>query len=94
MKRATKQRGLHRAKIIRGQVEGLISMIENEAYCTDILTQSLAIQRALRSLNKLIAEHHIQTHIAEGMSSGDFARQKKKKKELMDIYELSNIRGK
>jgi DNA-binding FrmR family transcriptional regulator len=94
MKRATKQRGLHRAKIIRGQVEGLISMIENEAYCTDILTQSLAIQRALRSLNKLIAEHHIQTHIAEGMSSGDFARQKRAQKELMDIYELSNIRGK
>ena len=88
MKRATKQRGLHRAKIIRGQVEGLISMIENEAYCTDILTQSLAIQRALRSLNKLIAEHHIQTHIAEGMSSGDFARQKRAQKELMDIYEL------
>ena len=94
MKRATKQRGLHRAKIIRGQVEGLISMIGNEAYCTDILTQSLAIQRALRSLNKLIAEHHIQTHIAEGMSSGDFARQKRAQKELMDIYELSNIRGK
>lgn len=94
MKQATKQRGLHRAKIIRGQVEGLISMIENEAYCTDILTQSLAIQRALRSLNKLIAEHHIQTHIAEGMSSGDFARQKRAQKELMDIYELSNIRGK
>ncbi len=69
-------------------------MIENEAYCTDILTQSLAIQRALRSLNKLIAEHHIQTHIAEGMSSGDFARQKRAQKELMDIYELSNIRGK
>ena len=94
MKRATKQRGLHRAKIIRGQVEGLISMIENEAYCTDILTQSLAIQRALRSLNKLIAEHHIQTHISEGMSSGDFARQKRAQKELMDMYELSNIRGK
>lgn len=69
-------------------------MIGNEAYCTDILTQSLAIQRALRSLNKLIAEHHIQTHIAEGMSSGDFARQKRAQKELMDIYELSNIRGK
>ena len=69
-------------------------MIENEAYCTDILTQSLAIQRALRSLNKLIVEHHIQTHIAEGMSSGDFARQKRAQKELMDIYELSNIRGK
>lgn len=94
MKRATKQRGLHRAKIIRGQVEGLISMIENEAYCTDILTQSLAIQRALRSLNKLIVEHHIQTHIAEGMSSGDFTRQKRAQKELMDMYELSNIRGK
>ena len=69
-------------------------MIENEAYCTDILTQSLAIQRALRSLNKLIAEHHIQTHISEGMSSGDFTRQKRAQKELMDIYELSNIRGK
>ncbi len=69
-------------------------MIENESYCPDILTQSLAAQRALGSLNKLIADHHISTHITDAMSSGVESRQLQAQKELMDIYELNNIRSK
>lgn len=72
----------------------MIEAIEREDYCTDILTQSLAIQRALRSLNKLIAEHHIDTHIAHGLRSRDPDKVQQAKNELLDIYELSNVRGK
>jgi DNA-binding FrmR family transcriptional regulator len=89
-----KQQLLRRSKIIRGQLEALVSSVENEDYCVDILTQSLAIQRGLRSLNKLIVENHIQTHISYDLLSNDVVRQQKAKKELLDIYELTNVRGK
>jgi CsoR family transcriptional regulator, copper-sensing transcriptional repressor len=37
-----KKRALHRAKILEGQMRGVQKMIENEDYCMDIITQSLA----------------------------------------------------
>ncbi len=57
-----KKRAIHRTKIIEGQFKGLEKMIEDEKYCMDILTQSLAIQKSLASLNKLILENHLRTH--------------------------------
>jgi DNA-binding FrmR family transcriptional regulator len=88
-----KKRSLHRTKIIKGQVEGLQKMIDKEDYCIDIMTQSLAIQRSLRSLNKLILENHLQTHAAMAFSSQDTAAQEKALNELLNLYELSNVRG-
>ncbi len=69
-------------------------MIEADAYCMDILTQNLAIQRSVASLNKLVIEHHINTHIKDDMSSGEPSRQEKAMDELLNLYDLHNIRGK
>lgn len=68
-------------------------MIENEDYCMDILTQSLAIQKSLSSLNKLVLENHLRTHITEKLTSGTEAEQKEVAQELLRLYELNNIRG-
>jgi DNA-binding FrmR family transcriptional regulator len=89
-----KKRATHRAKIIEGQIKGLQKMIDTEAYCMDILTQNLAIQKSLASLNKLILENHIRTHITDMMTSGDEVQQQKALDELLKLYELNNIRGK
>lgn len=89
-----KQRALHRAKILEGQMRGLQKMIEKEDYCMDILTQSLAVQNSLKSFNKLILENHLRTHIEEKYSSGKEASKKEATKELLSLYELSNIRSK
>ena len=35
-------------------------MIDDDAYCMDVLTQSLAVQRSLASLSKLILDNHIR----------------------------------
>ena len=94
MDAAIKKRALHRAKILEGQLRGLHKMIDNEEYCMDIITQSLAVQKSLGSLNALIAENHIITHITHMMASGDKAKQAKAQKELAAIYELINNRGK
>jgi CsoR family transcriptional regulator, copper-sensing transcriptional repressor len=89
-----KRRAINRTNVIEGQIKALRKAIENEVYCVDILTQSLAIQRSLASLNKLILENHLRTHIADMMASGEEGQQQKALDELLELYELNNIRGK
>jgi CsoR family transcriptional regulator, copper-sensing transcriptional repressor len=89
-----KKRALHRVKILEGQMRGVQKMIENEDYCMDILTQNLAIQKSIGSLNKLILENHRKTCAKEQLASGSESEQKKATDELLELYELSNIRSK
>jgi CsoR family transcriptional regulator, copper-sensing transcriptional repressor len=89
-----KKRAAHRSKIIEGQIKGLNKMIDSEAYCMDILTQSLAIQKSLSSLNKLILENHLRTHVTHMLGTNEKKTQEKAVNELLNLYELSNIRSK
>lgn len=65
-----KKRALHRTSILEGQLRGLSKMIESEDYCMDVITQSRAIQRSLESLNKLLLENHLRTHVTEMFDAG------------------------
>lgn len=87
-----KKRALHRTRILEGQLRGLEKMIENEDYCVDIITQSLAIQKSLGSLNKLLVENHLKTHVTEMFDAGGGQRENAIT-ELLRIFELSNNRG-
>lgn len=89
-----KKRALHRTKILEGQMRGVQKMIENEDYCMDILTQSLAIQKSISSLNKLILENHVRTHIKHSLNSDSEKDQEKAVAELLELYELTKVRGK
>ena len=70
-----KKRALHRTAIIEGQVRGLARMIENEEYCMDMIGQSRAIQKALDSLNKLLLENHLRTHVSHMFEHGGEERE-------------------
>ena len=87
-----KRRSNHRAKIIEGQIHGLIKAIDNEEYCIDILTQSLAVQKSLRSLNQLVLENHLKTHVKDGMTEGSENKQTELIEEMLNIYNLSNVK--
>ncbi len=87
-----KRRALHRTKILQGQLKGIEKMIDNEDYCKGIIIQSLAVQKSLSSLNKLILENHLKTHIKDKLTSGEDEQETAAIKELLDLYELSNIR--
>ncbi len=89
-----KRRALHRTKILQGQLNGIKKMIDNEDYCMDIITQTLAIQKSLSSLNKLIVENHLRTHVKEKFTSRQTNQQSDAIDELLQIYELTNVRGK
>ena len=87
-----KKRALHRTAILEGQLRGVARMIENEDYCMDIITQSLAIQKSLGSLNKLIVENHLRTHVTSMFEHGGDEREAAVE-ELLKVFELSNNRG-
>lgn len=84
-----KKRALHRTKILEGQMRGLEKMIDNEEYCIDIITQSLAIQKSLRSLNKLLVENHLRAHVSHMFEAGG-AHKDKAVDELLRVYEIGN----
>lgn len=69
-------------------------MIENDEYCVDIITQSLAVQKSLASLDKLMVENHLNTHVKHDMASGDETKQAKAVDEMVRLYELTAVRGK
>jgi len=87
-----KKRALHRARILEGQLRGIEKMIEDEAYCVEIITQTLAVQKSLRSLNKLLVENHLRTHVTDMFEEGG-SRRDDAVDELLTVFELQNNRG-
>ena len=61
---------INRLSRIEGQVRGVKNMIENDAYCVDILTQVAAINAALNSFNKVLLANHIKTCVADDIRNG------------------------
>ena len=56
---------------IEGQVRGIRNMLENDAYCVDILTQVSAAQSALNGFSKELLSSHIKTCVADGVRNGE-----------------------
>ncbi len=62
---------MNRLKRIEGQVRGIENMLENDAYCTDILIQVSAVTSALNSFNKVLLGNHMKTCVAENIRNGN-----------------------
>lgn len=62
---------VNRLSRIEGQVRGIKNMIENDAYCTDVLVQVSAVQAALNVFSKELLSNHIHTCVAENIRKGD-----------------------
>ncbi|MBI5230506.1 MAG: metal-sensitive transcriptional regulator [Candidatus Magasanikbacteria bacterium] len=82
-----KKRALHRARIIRGQLEGLIKAIDQELYCTQLLEQTRSIQRSLKSLDAFLIENHLRSHVKHQINGKE---ESKTISELIKLYVLSN----
>ncbi len=61
---------MNRLNRIEGQVRGIRRMLEEDAYCTDILIQVSAVNAALNSFNKELLAEHIRTCVAEDIREG------------------------
>ena len=61
---------INRLKRVEGQMRGIIGMLENDAYCNDILIPSAAVNAAVNAFNKELLANHIRTCVARDIREG------------------------
>ncbi len=66
-----KKKLLNRLSRIEGQLRGIRKMLEEDAYCIDILTQTSAVGSAVSALSREIAAGHIRGCVTRGVRDGD-----------------------
>lgn len=82
----TKAKTRGRLRRIEGQVQGLQRMIDNDAYCVDILLQISAVQGALEQVQKLLLGRHIESCVTDAMRSGSRTDRQQKIEELLEVF--------
>ena len=78
-----KKKAMAALKTCKGQIDGIINMIEEGRYCIDVSNQLLAAEAVIRRANKLILAQHMQTCVMEAMENGE--AKEMKLKEITDI---------
>jgi DNA-binding FrmR family transcriptional regulator len=69
--KADQQKITRLLKTVKGQVEGILKMVEEDRYCIDISNQILATQSILRKINKEIIHAHMHHCVKEAFTAGD-----------------------
>ncbi len=77
---------LNRWKSIEGHARGVEKMIEEDAYCVDILKQTLAIQGAIEKVNGAILERHLNSCVTTAIQGDNPAERERVLVELMDVF--------
>ena len=79
----------NRALSIQGHVGAVVRMIDEEAYCIEILQQTQAIQKAIDKLNALILAHHLESCVTTAIRGDKPKERERVLKELLDVFETT-----
>ncbi|TMK84669.1 MAG: metal-sensitive transcriptional regulator [Actinobacteria bacterium] len=71
MKASTKESARLRIRRLEGQIRGIGKMVQDDAYCIDVLTQLQAVSAACESLGLMLLDDHVRTCVADAVRSGD-----------------------
>jgi DNA-binding FrmR family transcriptional regulator len=83
---ADKKQILNRLATIEGHLRGIRKMVDDDQYCVDILRQTYAVQQALKKLEAVLLESHLNGCVVEGFHAG---RDQEMVRELADLFALS-----
>ncbi|MCG3142095.1 MAG: Copper-sensing transcriptional repressor CsoR [Anaerolineae bacterium] len=81
---------LNRARSIQGHMGAVTRMLEEDAYCIDIIKQTQAIEKALEKLNALILERHLNACVTTAIRSNKAAERERVIGELMDVFQMAS----
>lgn len=69
--KAKKSNVYHKLKVAKGQLDGILKMVDEDRYCVDISNQLLATQALLKSVNQEIMQAHIRSCVAEALQTSE-----------------------
>ncbi len=84
---ADKKKILRLLKTARGQIDGLIKMVEEDRYCIDISNQLLASQAILHAADKEIIHAHLKGCVKDAFDNADEAEKQQKIEEIIQIID-------
>ncbi len=80
---------LNRLKSAEGHLRGVIRMVEEDAYCIDVIRQVQAIQAALNKINSTILENHLNSCVITAIRGEDPEDRERVLREITDVYEMA-----
>lgn len=78
-----------RLRTIEGHVRGILRMVEADAYCPEVLTQALAVERAIDRFVLELLEHHLETCFVAAVRGDNQQDRKRALRELLNIFQTS-----
>jgi DNA-binding FrmR family transcriptional regulator len=84
-----KQILINRLRSVEGHIRGIERMVDEDAYCMDILKQVKAVQQALERVSALTLENHLNTCVTTAIRSDDDEEKQKVVTEIMDVFKAT-----
>jgi DNA-binding FrmR family transcriptional regulator len=81
---------LRRLKTVEGHLRGVIRMVEEDAYCIDVIRQIQAIDAALNKVSTQILENHLNSCVITAVQGNDKKERQRVLKEITEVFEMSN----
>ena len=81
---------LQRLKSVEGHVRGIGRMVEEEAYCIDVVNQILAIQRALKKVSSRMLDQHLHHCVTNAIQGTGNSQKEQILGELIQVFEASS----
>ncbi len=78
-----------RLKSISGHVAGIERMVDQDAYCIDVIKQVQAVQAALNKVNDLILKGHLNSCVIDAVRGDDKKRREQVLDEIVDVFEMA-----
>lgn len=89
MTKSLKKQILNRMNYLTGHLEGIKQMVKDDKYCIDIIRQSEAVAAAIKKVNEMILENHLNTCVTQAIKGKSEKERKKKIKELLELFKNS-----
>ena len=80
---------LRRLKTVEGHLRGVIRMVEEDAYCIDVIRQIQAIEAALNKVSSKILEDHLNSCVITAIQGNDKSERERVLKEITEVFEMS-----
>jgi DNA-binding FrmR family transcriptional regulator len=80
---------LRRLKSVEGHVRGVGRMVEEGAYCVDVVNQIIAVQRALKKVSALVLDRHLHSCVTHAIQGDDAQAKERVLEELLEVFEAN-----
>jgi DNA-binding FrmR family transcriptional regulator len=80
---------LKRLRTVEGHLKGIIRMVEEHAYCIDVIRQVQAVEAALNKVSTQILEGHLNSCVITAVQGEDPAERQRVLKEVLEVFETS-----